>query len=91
MNLELISDSSSGGTTMMAITHLWRDECLTPPVTGLFVTIPMSYHSPSALPDKWSYRDISFTQNKDAPLFNETTGNFIDSESALSSSSSSLD
>jgi len=68
---------------MMAITHIWRDEALTPPVTGLFVTIPMAYHTPSALPDKWSNRDISFTQNKDAPLFNETTGNFIDSKLLL--------
>jgi hypothetical protein len=68
---------------MMAITHLWRDENHIPPVTGLFVSIPMSYHTPSALPEKYSQRDISYEQNKDAPVFNEITGNFIDSKQPL--------
>jgi hypothetical protein len=68
---------------MMAITHLWRDGNHIPPVTGLFVSIPMSYHTPSALPKKYSHRDISYEQNKDAPVFNEITGNFIDSKQLL--------
>jgi len=68
---------------MMAITHLWRDENRTPLITGLCISIPMSYHTPSALPEKYSHRDLSYEQNKDAPIFNEITGNFIDSKQLL--------
>lgn len=62
---------------MMVITHLWRDEGLTPPLTGLFVSIPRSYHSPSALPEKYRQRDISYEQNKHGPIFNETVSKFL--------------
>jgi hypothetical protein len=71
---------SSGATTMMSITHLWRDEALTPPLTGLFVSIPRSYYSPSMLPEKYRHRDISYEQNKDAPVFNQTVSKFLSSE-----------
>ncbi|KAE9363407.1 alpha/beta-hydrolase [Stipitochalara longipes BDJ] len=75
----ILSGTSSGATTMMAITHLWRDEVLAPPLTGIFVSIPRSYHSLSGLPEKYVHRDISYEQNKDGPVFNETVSKFLGS------------
>jgi hypothetical protein len=65
---------------MMTITHLWRDGGLTPPLTGLCVSIPTTYHNPSILPDKYHHLDISYEQNKDGPIFNQTTSQFLGSE-----------
>ena len=68
-------NSSSGATSMMAISHQWRDEELTPSLTGLYLSLP----SPciiSALPEKYKSRIISWEQNKDAPVFNRASNDF---------------
>lgn len=65
---------------MMATTHLWRDNGLTPQITGLCVCIPMAYHTASLLPEKYRCRDISSEQNKDGLIFNKTTSQFISSK-----------
>jgi len=64
---------------MIAISHSWRDEGHTPLLTGLFASIPMPCVS-SALPEKYRHRDISSEQNKDGPIFNQTTSQFIGSK-----------
>ena len=74
----------------MTITHLWRDEGLTLPLTGLCLSIPRSYHAPSLLPKKYRHRDISYEENKDGPIFNQTTSQFIGSKFAIPSCISDL-
>lgn len=73
--LTFLTFSSSGATTMIAVSHLWRDEGLTPPLTGLYLSLP----SPcivSTLPEKHKSRVISWEQNKNAPVFNRASNEF---------------
>ncbi|PMD60288.1 uncharacterized protein K444DRAFT_390023 [Hyaloscypha bicolor E] len=37
----------------------------------------------SALPEKYRHRDISSEQNRDGPIFNQTTSQFIGSKFSL--------
>jgi hypothetical protein len=70
---------SSGATTMMAISHLWRDEGITPPLTGLYLSIP-GVSLMSAVPEKYKSQVISWEQNKDAPVFNRHSTEFVSSK-----------
>lgn len=66
---------------MAAISHLWRDESLTPPLTGVFLAVP-SICVISALPDKYRHREMSWKQNRDAPIFNVAASDFNSSKSS---------
>jgi acetyl esterase/lipase len=69
----------SSEITAITISHPWRDESLTPPLTGLFLSVP----SPcivSAIPEKYQHREIPSEQNKDAPIFNQTVSNYLAGE-----------
>jgi len=66
---------------MAAISHLWRDESLTPPLTGIFLAVP-STCVVSALPEKYRQREVSWEQNRDAPIFNVATSDFNSSKSS---------
>jgi acetyl esterase/lipase len=75
----LIGGVSSGATTMCTISHLWRDEGLKPPLTGLYLSVP-NLCIISALPEKYREKENSWEQNKDAPIFNREVSNFLASE-----------
>lgn len=61
---------------MIAMSYLWRDEGRSPPLTGLHVSVPAPC-GVSALPEKYRDREKASEQNKDAPIFNRATSDFI--------------
>jgi acetyl esterase/lipase len=66
----LVAGVSAGATMAAAITHLARDEKLTPALTGCWLSIP-SLLSPTVVPEKYKKDYLSREQNKDAPILNE--------------------
>ena len=76
LNLTNILKRSSGATATITVSHLWRDEGLTPPLTGLHLAVPAPCII-SALPEKYREKEKSWEQNKDAPVFNQDTSNFL--------------
>ncbi|KAE9362699.1 alpha/beta-hydrolase [Stipitochalara longipes BDJ] len=68
----ILGGTSSGATIMATISHLWRDDGLAPPLTGLFLAVPAPCVV-SALPEKYRHQELSWEQNRDAPVFNSTT------------------
>jgi len=70
---------SSGATTMITISHLWRDEGITPSLTGLYLSIP-GVSLMSAVPEKYKSKIISWEQNKGAPVFNRESTDFLKRE-----------
>ncbi|CZR62791.1 related to Putative sterigmatocystin biosynthesis lipase/esterase STCI [Phialocephala subalpina] len=72
----VVGGTSSGATATITVSHLWRDEGLTPPLTGLHLAVPAPCII-SALPQKYREKEKSWEQNKDAPTFNRDTSNFL--------------
>lgn len=67
----VLGGTSSGASVVMVLSHLARDEGLSSPLTGLFLSLPMPCQ-PTALPHPYSSdpRIVSWTQCRDTPLFN---------------------
>jgi len=67
----LTRNSSSGATLSITLSHFARDEKLSPPLTGLFLSVPLPCF-PGALPEPYASdnRIVSWTQNSTAPIFN---------------------
>jgi acetyl esterase/lipase len=61
---------------MLVLSHLFRDESLAPPITGLFISIPPACVV-SALPSHLSPKCTSWEQCADAPLFNPAASDFL--------------
>lgn len=68
--------SSAGATAMITVSHLWRDDGLSPALTGLHLAVPGPCIV-SALPEKYRMKEKSWEQNRDAPLFNREASNFL--------------
>jgi len=60
---------------MTTISHIWRDEGLTPQLTGLYLSVP-AVCVVGSIPEKYKSRIISWEQMKDAPVFNRETSDF---------------
>lgn len=67
---KLKRSSSSGATLSITLSHFARDEKLSPPLTGLFLSVPLPCF-PGALPEPYASdnRIVSWTQNSTAPIF----------------------
>ena len=63
----IISGTSAGGNLSAVLSHLCRDEKLSPPVTGTLNMIP-SLVAPTAVPEKYRAEHISYKQNEAAPV-----------------------
>jgi acetyl esterase/lipase len=61
----IVGGTSAGGNISAVISHLARDEKLSPPLTGIWLHIPMVVH-PDAVPEKYKADYGSYEQNKDA-------------------------
>ncbi|KAF4623998.1 hypothetical protein G7Y89_g14177 [Cudoniella acicularis] len=72
---------SSGATTSIGIAHRARDEGMTPPLTGLYLSVP-GICTPESLPEehKNDPRLVSWEQNRTAPLFSTPELEFFASQ-----------
>ncbi|KAJ9656308.1 hypothetical protein H2201_008588 [Coniosporium apollinis] len=65
----IVGGASAGGNIAVILSHLARDESLSPPITGLWPNIP-ALISPDAIPEEYKDVIISHEQNAEAPAFN---------------------
>jgi len=68
----LVGGISAGGNFSAVASHLYRDEGLSPPLTGVYLSIP-STCPPEHLPEKYKEFYLSREQNKNAPVVNNST------------------
>jgi acetyl esterase/lipase len=66
----VIGGISAGGNLAAVISHLYRDEKMSPPLTGIYLSVPILV-SPEAVPGKFEYQYLSREQNKNAPILNK--------------------
>lgn len=66
----VIGGISAGGNLAAVISHLYRDEKMSPPLTGIYLSVPILV-SPEAVPDKFKHQYLSREQNKNAPILNK--------------------
>lgn len=63
----VVGGTSAGGNLTAVLTHLARDEKLSPPITGQYLAIP-ALLPPSVVPDKYKEFYLSYDQNENAPV-----------------------
>jgi hypothetical protein len=54
-----------------SISHLYRDESISPPLTGIYLSIP-SLLSPEVVPAEYNDQYLSRDQNQNAPILNKS-------------------
>lgn len=64
----IVGGVSSGATSTIAASHLYRDQKLSPPLTGLYLSAPALAFE--AVPDKYRHEYTSYTECRDAPIMN---------------------
>jgi acetyl esterase/lipase len=69
---------SAGANFAAVVSHVYRDEKITPPLTGLYLSIPR-VSGPEVVPDKYKARYLSHEQNKDAPILNHGVMKLLES------------
>ena len=63
----VVGGTSAGGNITAVLAHLARDEKLSPPLTGQYLSIPAVLPS-EVVPDKYKDSYLAFEQNKNAPV-----------------------
>jgi acetyl esterase/lipase len=58
----VVGGSSAGGNLAAVVTHLARNEKLSPPLTGQFLSAPLLL-PPKVVPEKYKSQYISYEQN----------------------------
>jgi acetyl esterase/lipase len=66
----VIGGISAGGNLAAVISHLYRDEQISPPLTGIYLSVPILL-SPEAVPEKLKDQYLSREQNQNAPILNK--------------------
>lgn len=66
----VVAGISAGANMACSISHLARDEGMTPKLTGVYLSIP-SLVAPEAVEEKWKSVYTSREENKDAPILNQ--------------------
>jgi acetyl esterase/lipase len=66
----VIGGISAGGNLAAVISHIYRDEKMSPPLTGIYLSVPMLV-GPEAVPGKFKHQYLSREQNKTAPILNK--------------------
>jgi hypothetical protein len=64
------------------VSHLYRDDKLSPPLTGAYLSIPVCI-APEFVPAKYKDVYLSREQNENAPILHKENMNFFNSEPAL--------
>lgn len=65
----IVSGISAGGTLAGVVSHLARDEKLSPPLTGVHLSVP-GLMQVDGVPEKYKNEVLSFEQNENAPVLN---------------------
>ncbi|KUJ23210.1 alpha/beta-hydrolase [Mollisia scopiformis] len=65
----LVGGISAGANFTAVVTHLYRDDKLSPPLTGAYLSIPACMAA-ELCPEKYKSVWLSREQNKDAPILN---------------------
>ncbi|KAG4025255.1 hypothetical protein MFRU_062g00080 [Monilinia fructicola] len=73
----LVGGISAGANFSAVVSHLYRDEKLSPPLTGVYLSIPPVV-SHKVVPEKYKSTYLSYEQNKDAPLLNREVAQIFD-------------
>lgn len=63
----VVGGTSAGGNLTAVLSHLARDEQLSPPLTGQYLSIPALLPA-AVVPDKYKEFYLSYEQNKNAPV-----------------------
>lgn len=65
----IVGGASAGGNLAAVISHLARDEKLSPPITGVSLLIPaLIDHTLKEFPGEYKHEIISYEQNANAPI-----------------------
>lgn len=68
----VVAGVSAGANIACVISHLARDERMTPPLTGVWLSIPCLLE-PEAVPAKWKAEYTSRAENKNAPILSASS------------------
>ena len=63
----IVGGTSAGGNITAVLTHMARDEGLSPPLTGQYLGVPAVVEQ-TMMPDKYKDLFFSYEQNRDAPV-----------------------
>ncbi|KAF4631418.1 hypothetical protein G7Y89_g6710 [Cudoniella acicularis] len=74
----LVGGISAGANLAAVVSYLWRDNKMSPSLTGQYLSIP-AVCTPEAMPSKYQDFCFSMEQNKDALILNEKSVYFFDS------------
>lgn len=66
----LVGGISAGANFSAVITHMYRDDKLSPPITGTYLSIPPCISTEDLCPSKYKHLWLSREQNKNAPVLN---------------------
>jgi acetyl esterase/lipase len=72
----IVGGISAGANLVCSVSHLARDDGMTPKITGLFLSIP-SLLEPLAVPEKWKSEYKSREENKNALVLNQDAISFF--------------
>jgi len=68
----IVGGTSAGGNIAAVVSHLARDEKLSPPLTGVCLLIPaLADHSLKEFPEEYKHEIVSYKQNADAPILGQ--------------------
>ncbi|CZT08170.1 related to Putative sterigmatocystin biosynthesis lipase/esterase STCI [Rhynchosporium graminicola] len=73
----LVGGMSAGGNISAVITHLYRDDKISPPLTGAYLSIP-AVCPPHSVPEKYKHVYLSHEQNKNAPILNRNSTSWFE-------------
>jgi len=73
----IVGGISAGGNFGSIVSHLYRDERLSPPLTGSYLSIPACMTA-ELVPEKYKHVYLSREQNMNAPILNKNSMRLFD-------------
>ena len=68
----IVGGVSAGANLAIVASHLYRDNGISPPLTGQYLSVP-TICDPEGLPSKYKDVYLSREQNKDSLILNQTS------------------
>lgn len=78
----ILGGESAGADIALSIAHLYRDEKVSPPLTGLYTTLTSGI-SAETVPEKYKDHFFSMEQNSNAPFLTAESVQFVRRRSSL--------